>query len=51
MFCVDLQSSITLSVNLLQEFYSSILYINIDFMFITNEAFVVKALTSAKGKR
>ena len=41
MSCVDLKRSITLSVNLLQEFYSSILYINIDFMLVTNETFAV----------
>lgn len=52
MSCVDLEPSITLSINLLQGCYCSILYIKIDFKLVTNEAFaVVKALTNAKGKR
>lgn len=44
--------SITSRINPPPEFYSSISYINIDLMLVTNEAFVVvKAVMSAKGKK
>lgn len=49
-FKCPLSLSITLSPNLVQEFYISILHINIDFRQVINEAFV-KVKTSAKREK
>lgn len=50
MFRCSLSLSITLSTNFLQEFYFSILHINIDFKQVINEA-LVKVETRAKREK